>query len=732
MSACPPAPSSTDDNKYCHNFTPSRESQVQQPTVCLTPQDWEVIFEIAAIGIAASLLLGFLVAATRHKLWHRSGTLKCFLDFVRDTLYSWLDRFAVLLLPPPLYGSPIIWTVLLYATYGCFYSVLGYSLYGHDKKKAMLTHEKKQLANNGVVLVLLLIVTDYRSDISKILFAIWGLSMLKIIGRIFSFRAAEKSYGTANTKLVAVYMKHEHKQGARFDPSNMEGYKYLVIGEEQQAEPERPSYEPKLRNDAAVTTVEDVWRCKGRLFKGSSRGRYRDMCLSFALFKPIKMRFDGHPQVEDESKSRALIRDGLLSEHDDGKRAFEVIKSELGFLRDLFHTKHPVASNPWILICNFVLYATIAMSIWIAMRIDLKKHAEHPITKVLVSLLILAEIWEFISYLFSDWGKVILIGKYVNYHLAFDRYHVDKILRVILWRNLSCRSLYEKLEQFSLLNSLNSCCTCSRCCYLLVYCLPGTSRKPNQRFRKEKPIQLKAEVKKAIFLSLKKLLASERVVLTNGITTLAELGHDKQLGWACGLGDHAHADEHTHMHTIMIWHIATALCEMKLPPKNKKGEGLRSELESRAAVANSLSKYCAYLVVFAPEFLPIHGHSSKIMFKQMFAEACEACPPRGICRKITYDDVVNIKYSDAAIISKGAKLGKQLMDDIEEDAKRWELLERFWAELILFLAPSKDAMAHASKLEEGGEFITQLWALLYHARVEKRFPEKNEHDGEHV
>ncbi|OAY83642.1 hypothetical protein ACMD2_16712 [Ananas comosus] len=552
----------------------------------------------------------------------------------------------------------------------------------------MLAHERTQLENNSVVLVLLVIflgATDYSSEssersvnskISKILFTIWGLSILKIVGRIFSFRAAEKSYGTANTKLVAVYMKHEHEQGALFVPSNMKGYKYLVIGEEQQAEPEPPSYEPKLRNDAAVTTIED---------------------------------------------------------DDDGKRAFEVVKSELGFLRDLFHTKHPVASNPWILICNFVLFATIAMALWIAMMIDRKTDAKHAITKVLVSLLILAEIWEFISYHFSDWGKVILICKYVkNYRPAFDRYHVDKILRVILWRNLSCRSLYEKLEQFSLLNSLNSSCTCSRHCYLLAYRLPGASRKLNQRLRKEKPIRLKAEVKKAIFLSLKKLLASESVVLTNGITTLAELGHKDQLGWACGVGDHAHADEHTHMHTIMIWHIATALCEMKLPPKKEKGEGLRSELESSATVANSLSKYCAYLVVFAPKFLPIHGHSSKIMFKQMFAEACEACPPRGICRKITYDGVVNIKYSDAAIISKGVKLGRQLMNHVKEDAERWKLLERFWAELILFLAPSKDAMAHASKLEEGGEFITHLWALLYHARVEKRSPEKNEHDGEHV
>nr|CAD1819112.1 unnamed protein product [Ananas comosus var. bracteatus] len=158
-----------------------------------------------------------------------------------------------------------------------------------------------------------------------------ALSMIRLMGGALRNRVALNSVTMATVSSNVVNLCRSFTEGT---PLLCREVWFRSSGPKQNP----TSYEPKLRNDAAVTTVEAVWRCEGRLFKGSSRGRYRDMCLSFALFKLIKMRFDGYPQVEDESKSRALVRDGLLSEDNDGKRAFKVIKSELGFLRDLFHT----------------------------------------------------------------------------------------------------------------------------------------------------------------------------------------------------------------------------------------------------------------------------------------------------------------------------------------------------------------------------------------------------------
>jgi hypothetical protein len=54
------------------------------------------------------------------------------------------------------------------------------------------------------------------------------------------------------------------------------------------------------------------------------------------------------------------------------------------------------------------------------------------------------------------------------------------------------------------------------------------------------------------------------------------------------------------------------------------------------------------------------------------------------------------------------------------EARRWKVLADFWAEFILFLAPSSNVEIHAEKLAAGGEFMTHLWALLTHAGILER------------
>jgi hypothetical protein len=48
---------------------------------------------------------------------------------------------------------------------------------------------------------------------------------------------------------------------------------------------------------------------------------------------------------------------------------------------------------------------------------------------------------------------------------------------------------------------------------------------------------------------------------------------------------------------------------------------------------------------------------------------------------------------------------------------RWEVLASFWANMMLYISPSVRAVAHASKMASGGEFITILWALLTNAGI---------------
>ena len=56
------------------------------------------------------------------------------------------------------------------------------------------------------------------------------------------------------------------------------------------------------------------------------------------------------------------------------------------------------------------------------------------------------------------------------------------------------------------------------------------------------------------------------------------------------------------------------------------------------------------------------------------------------------------------------------------DARWWDVLAEFWIEFLLFLAPSDNVDIHTEMLGAGGEFMTQLWALLSHAGVLERPP----------
>uniref|UniRef100_A0A453MHT7 Uncharacterized protein n=2 Tax=Aegilops tauschii TaxID=37682 RepID=A0A453MHT7_AEGTS len=61
-----------------------------------------------------------------------------------------------------------------------------------------------------------------------------------------------------------------------------------------------------------------------------------------------------------------------------------------------------------------------------------------------------------------------------------------------------------------------------------------------------------------------------------------------------------------------------------------------------------------------------------------------------------------------------------LMASVPDEGRRWKVLAEFWAEFILFLAPSDNVDIHAEMLGAGGEFMTQLWALLNNAGILER------------
>ena len=70
------------------------------------------------------------------------------------------------------------------------------------------------------------------------------------------------------------------------------------------------------------------------------------------------------------------------------------------------------------------------------------------------------------------------------------------------------------------------------------------------------------------------------------------------------------------------------------------------------------------------------------------------------------------------IVEQGSMLASYLIDQ-ESEENRWEILAGVWASLVVHIAPSWNAEAHKRNLESGGEFITLIWALLWHCGIEK-------------
>ncbi|RLN28539.1 hypothetical protein C2845_PM05G17480 [Panicum miliaceum] len=84
-----------------------------------------------------------------------------------------------------------------------------------------------------------------------------------------------------------------------------------------------------------------------------------------------------------------------------------------------------------------------------------------------------------------------------------------------------------------------------------------------------------------------------------------------------------------------------------------------------------------------------------------------------------YDKLVSLlqERAEHEVLRDGLKLGMELAEG-EEAAWRW--LARFWAGMILYVAPSDNLAGHAAAIARGGEVITLVWALLVHAGIDAR------------
>ncbi|KAG2639501.1 hypothetical protein PVAP13_2KG002756 [Panicum virgatum] len=535
-------------------------------------------------------------------------------------------------------------------------------------------------------------LTDFRSIMTLIYsIAVYFLVALMISmngGRIYACMAASSSLDK-ESRNVQVHMKSEHMESTSYDPVTLAGYGYLVC--------------EKIDDSTSKTgcrhleiTVDRIWSCvDGPL--GTSDGKLlKEVCLSFALFRLMRRRFFGLACPESKlQKTRDLVLKGLLLDYE---AAYRVIEAELAFAHDHFFTG-AAFGNTELGMCSILL------GLYIHRENKSNNSSRLALTAVLIMLVLLAlELLQLYLYLSSDWAKVQLVrrsisGKDITF--GFDMFY-SKLPQILgYWQNkvgqhAVLKDLHHQSYIADTIGSISARFFAENLGYQTV-----SSRSTD--FPGPKHIQLTRDVKFAIARTLR--ISDGH--LSNGAFSLRR---NAQCGllWAC--------QQEYHTSTMLIWHIATEYCDVAESSGREEQDGV--SVPDRT-VAITLSRYCAYLMAFAPELLPDEELDSRIIFEVVRCDAQNIFP-----KEVTLPEMYrmmrtcNVQPSDERILIKGILLGRQL-EEIR-DGMNWKILADVWTEMVLYIAPSDNAKSHIEHLANGGEFLTHLWALLLHAGILKR------------
>jgi hypothetical protein len=283
--------------------------------------------------------------------------------------------------------------------------------------------------------------------------------------------------------------------------------------------------------------------------------------------------------------------------------------------------------------------------------------ADHIITLLVVGIALIVQLLQVAFYLASDWVQVSLACRYVKKNCYGPNAFIGKVIALLRMVTIS----------------------------------GAWTKRINQRsifFKKQGPVEVSDTVKRAIARSLK----STDGILTNGETSLRQ---NQNLSWTL--------KNHSQLEIMLIWHVATEYCAVSEEQRNGITRG----------VALNLSRYSIYLMASVPDLLPYHEVDIKESLRQLEDKIDE--DPWSY-EKLKDEDGTDQEDNPTTVFKKGVKLGKQL--ESMTDGDRWKVMEEFWAETLIYVAPSHStAKQHMKHLEEGGEFLTLIWVLLSHAGI---------------
>ncbi|CAL4957036.1 unnamed protein product [Urochloa decumbens] len=642
-----------------------------------------------------------------------------------------------------------------------------------------------------------LIYFNITSPGGKAVFSIlWILCATKLVQRI-AFTEVEKRSYPDKSLIISSYMAQimglrksepehddvEHAQGG--GEELLKRCEYIVMGEEKLVKKvTEDGYELNqvTPDDISIITVGKVWKDAVvtsddqnlALSSHTINGVIRRVCLSFALFKLLRRRFEHLPELtEQEARDcRRLLMEGLYSSNDcrQSKEAeallFQVMADEMKFLSEYYHSVVPVVlASPIFVLANYFIVPVVVLGLCLIAlaacgngdvsyalgRISADNNslvqpgfakiaictigrAAHSrpaffftldlcITALLPIIFFLEEIWEFLVVLTSNWFMISLLCN----HMSSNRYPLV-IRRRISWlqRKMS-KYTNIRLKQFSLLGHRGP----------VMSFMPATVLSSFKLRSVRATQELKRSIMDCLVRGAASPLSSRKSALERRVFSLVDDSGQRQFLAACMRGTSV-----TEM--IITWHIATRLLHDTAPP----APGIQKEAEA-AKVAITLSQYCAYLVVFHPELLPDRRAKAELVLENAKKELREIlgflayylASHRARIRRLRAHisrmkiiwETADTRSSDddrIKVVLNGVKLGV-FLGRHGDKTTAWKVLADVWTELIVYAAPARDeehVNAHADILPEGVELITVLWAFAMHTGM-KRPPRGAHHDS---
>ncbi|XP_039818409.1 uncharacterized protein LOC120680895 [Panicum virgatum] len=428
--------------------------------------------------------------------------------------------------------------------------------------------------------------------------------VLYVLLLLLSYIAGRDRVLTADNWLISKYMAHEYVSSVNdFDPETMRGYKYVVTGQKN-AQDGCGEYKLDV-TDNDLVTVDRVWQCEGSLLLSKAGNKFKDLCLSFALFKLLRRRLNESPLHEpDDIRTLVFVRRGLASGGEDHERMFRVIEVELSFLYDFHYARYPSPKQTLIpetvtFACAMVLslctllsspllhyryrsssssspagaggninfFITTGLDIWLA--------------RLVIVLFVILELFQYLSLVLSDWHKVKLLCRYVRK----PSWHGRRVLEMLLW--LMCRATLTT-QYWS--NSVGQYSLVHACLENETSCLV---RMPLHKWVKGRLIQARRVTRRSLPVAVKR--AIHQLLRSDWLSYIM----------------------YGYVGSILIWHIATTICDNAEQPDKQPGGGGSSITRSRREVAATLSNYCAYLLFQAPELVTDAIYDERLLMEAL-------------------------------------------------------------------------------------------------------------------